>query len=102
MVQYWKKKWLFGSRVSYIDIFSSDPNTTINSAKRLVVRQNEPVFGLRVQAVSNYSFSRGMLNIGPGIQFDINRFSLVGSYYYDISAQHFRPTLGARWDLIRF
>lgn len=102
VAQYWKKKWLLGAKRSYVDIFSNDPNTTVNGVKRLVVEQKEPTFGLRVQAVGNYSFSRKLLNVGPGIQFDVKRFSIVGTYYYDFDANQFRPSVGARYDLIRF
>ncbi|GAA4341584.1 hypothetical protein GCM10023149_53970 [Mucilaginibacter gynuensis] len=102
VVQYWKRKWLLGAKKSYVDIFSSDPRTTVNGVKRLVVEQKEPTFGLRVQAVSNYSFSRKLLNVGPGLQFDFKRFSLVGTYYYDVDANQWRPSIGARYDLIRF
>jgi hypothetical protein len=102
VVQYWKRKWILGAKKSYIDIFSNDPNATVNGVKRMVVEQKEPTFGLRVQAVGNYSFSRKLLNIGPGLQFDFKRFSLVGTYYYDFDANQFRPSVGARYDLIRF
>ena len=77
VVQYRKKSWFLGAKKSYIEIFSNDPYTTVNSVKHLVLQQKEPVFGLRVQAVGNYSFSRQLLNIGPGIQLDINHFSLI-------------------------
>lgn len=102
VIQYWKRKTFLSAKKSYIDIYSNDPRTTINGVKRLVVQQNEPAFGLRVQAVSNYSFSRKLLNVGPGVQFDFKRFSLVGTYYYDFDANSWRPTIGARYDLVRF
>lgn len=102
VVQYWKRKWILGAKKSYVDIYSYDPRTTVNGVKRLVVQQNEPTFGLRVQAVGNYSFSRKLLNVGPGIQFDVKRFSLIGNYYYDFDASTWRPSIGARYDLIRF
>jgi len=102
VVQYWKRRWLLGARQSYIDIYPNDPNATINGVKRLVVKQKEPALGLRIQAVSNYDFSRRLMNIGPGVQFDINRFSLAGNYYYDFDAKQFRPSVGARYDLVRF
>ncbi|WP_114937586.1 hypothetical protein [Mucilaginibacter endophyticus] len=102
VVQYWKRGWILGAKRSYIDIYSSDPRTTINGVKRLVVKQNEPTFGLRVQAVSNYSLSRKTLNIGPGLQFDFKRFSVIGTYYYDTDANSWRPSIGARYDLVRF
>jgi chemotaxis signal transduction protein len=102
VVQYWKKDWFLGSKKSYIDIYSNDPRTSINGVKRLVVKQEQPTFGLRVQAVSNYSFSRKVLNVGPGIQFDIKRFSLIGTYYYDTDLNQWRPSVGLRYDIIRF
>lgn len=102
VVQYWKKKWFLGAKKSYIDIYSNDPRTTVNGVKRLVVEQRSPVFGLRVQGVSSYSFSRKLLNVGPGVQFDIGKFSLVGTYYYDFDASKFRPSVGARYDFVRF
>jgi hypothetical protein len=102
VAQYWKRSWLLGAKKSYIDIYPNDLNATVNGVKRMVVEQKEPTFGLRVQAVGSYSFSRKLLNVGPGIQFDVKRFSLVGTYYYDFDAKQFRPSVGARYDLIRF
>lgn len=102
VVQYWKKSWFLGAKKSFIDIYSNDPRTTVNGVKRLVVQQNQPNFGLRIQAVSSYSFSRKTLNLGPGIQFDFKRFSLVGSYYYDFDRSTWRPSVGARYDIVRF
>lgn len=102
VVQYWKKSWFLGAKKSYIDIYSNDKRTTVNGVKRLVVEQKHPTFGLRIQAVGNYSFSRKLLNFGPGIQFDFNRFSIVGSYYYDLDATRWRSNIGARYDIVRF
>lgn len=102
VVQYWKKKWFMGAKKSYIDIFSNDPRTTINGVKRLVVQQEEPSFGLRIQAVGVYGFDAKKINVGPGVQFDFKRFSLTGTYYYDTDFSRWRPTVGARYDIIRF
>ncbi|GAA4327412.1 hypothetical protein GCM10023149_30770 [Mucilaginibacter gynuensis] len=105
IVKYWQRKRVLGlpigARKSFLDISSSDPRFTIRGVKHYVAEQPEPSFGLRLQAVSNYSFSRKLLNVGPGLQFDFKRFSLVGSYFYDFDSNQWRPTIGARYDLIR-
>lgn len=101
VVQYWKRSWFLGAKKNYIDIFSNDPRTTVNGIKRLVVEQKEPSFGLRVQAIANYNFSKQVVNVGPGLQFDFKRLSLLGTYYYDFDGQAFRPTFAARYDLIK-
>ncbi len=106
VVRYWQRNRFIGlpigAKKSYLDISSSDPRFTIQGVKHYVAEQPEPSFGLRVQAVSNYSFSRNVLDVGPGLQFDFKRFSLVGTYYYDFDSNNWRPNIGARYDLIRF
>jgi hypothetical protein len=100
--QYWKRNWLLGAKKSILAVSSDNPMFKINGADYVEFEQKEPAIGVRLQAVSNYSFSRQSLNIGPGIQFDINRISLVGQYYYDFNSNTWRPSIGARYDLVRF
>ena len=102
ITQYWKRKWFLGAKKSYIDIYSNDPRTTVNSVKKLTVEQDAPSFGLRVQAASSYNFRTGMITAGPGLQFDFKRFSIQGSYQYSWEDEHWRPAIQTRYDLVRF
>jgi hypothetical protein len=102
VVQYWKRNWLLGAKKSYIDIYSNDARTTINGIKRLVVEQKENPFGVRVQAMASYDFSRKLISIGPGLQIDFKRLSLTGSFYYDTDGQLFKPKFTAHYDFVKF
>jgi len=90
-----------GAKKSYTDIYSSDPRTTIKGLKTFTVEQKQPHYGFRLQLVTNYSFRRNALQFGLGAQVDINRFSIVGTQYYNPVENNFSPNIGARFDLIR-
>lgn len=102
-VQYWKRKFpIIGAKKSYIDIWSEDKRTTINSVKRLTIEQKAPEFGLRLQLRSIYSLTSHKLYAGPGVSFDFNRYSLLGYSYYNFSNNTWQYSVGINYDLIRF
>lgn len=90
-----------GSRKMYTDIYSNDPRTTIRGFKTFRVQQSQPHYGFRLQAGADYSLRRKLLQFGLGAQFDIDRFSIIGTYYYSPQENNFSPNIGARYDLIR-
>lgn len=102
VTQYWKRKWLLGAKMSYIDIYSNDPRVSIRNLKRLTVEQREPLLGLRVQAVSSYGFADKGFRAGVGLQFDVKRFSVLGSYLYNTDRSAWNYSMGARYDMLRF
>jgi hypothetical protein len=104
--QYWKRKQVWGlnigSKQHFTDISSNDPRTTIGGLKTLTIKQNLPQIGLRIQAVTNYSFSTHSFSPGLGFRFDADRFSLNGIYYYSTDVSEWRPVLSLRYDIIQF
>lgn len=102
-IQYWKRKFpLIGAKRSYIDLYSSDPRTTINSVKKFTVEQANPKFGLRLQLRSIYGITSHKFYAGPGLSFDFGRLNFVGFSYYNYSDNRWQNTLGINYDLIRF
>ena len=102
VTQYWKRKWLLAKQKSFVDIYSNDKRATINGVERLTVAQNEPVFGLRLQARGIYSFTQNRLFPGVGLEVDFKKASVLGYGYYDTETNLFRPFIGLKYDLIRF
>jgi hypothetical protein len=90
-----------GAKRSFTDIYSNDPRTTIMGFKTFRVQQKAQVLGFRVQAITAYSFRRGLLQMGLGSQFDVGRLSIIGSYYYSPQEDNFSPSIGARYDIFR-
>lgn len=102
ITQYNKRKWLLGTKKTFIDIYSNDPRTTVNGVKRLAVQQERPTLGLRVQAVSSYNFESHNLMNGVGLQVDVKRMSFLGAGYYDFRSNKWVPAITARYDILRF
>jgi hypothetical protein len=91
-----------GSRKTYIDIMSNDPRTKINGFKSLSIEQESPIFGLRIQAGTNYNPQTGSIGVGPAARFDVGRFSVQGNYTFYPESERWRPSINATYDLIRF
>ncbi|WP_443945617.1 hypothetical protein ACJVDH_00465 [Pedobacter sp. AW1-32] len=102
IVQYWKRKWFLGAKKSYIDIYSNDKRTTVNGAQQLTVQQDQPDFGLRIQAAANYNPQTGAMGFGPAARIDLGRFSIQGNYTWYPQSDRWRPSVNANFDLIRF
>jgi len=102
ITQYWKRTWFLGAKKSYIDIYSNDPRTTINTVKQLTIEQKQPVFGLRIQAAANYNPQTGSYGFGPAARIDLGRFSIQGNYTWYPESDRWRPSINANYDLIRF
>lgn len=104
--QYWKRKKFLGIRLgskqSYTDISSNDPRTTIRGLKKYTVLQKQPSFGLRIQAIQNYSFISNSANTGIRATFDLKHLSFTGGYYYNWDLRQWRPSISLGYDLIRF
>lgn len=86
---------------SYTDIYSNDPRTTINGLKTFSVKEQQPFFGLRIQAGGSYSFRQKTYLFGPAAQLYLDRFSVTGTYYYSPIDNRFSPSIGARYDIFR-
>lgn len=102
ITQYWKRKWLFGTKRSYIDIATNDARNTINGVKQLTVEQKEPSFSLHLQGSANYNPSTGMIGFGPAIRMDLGRLSLQGNYNWFPDQKQWGTSITANYDLIRF
>lgn len=91
-----------GAKQSYIDISSTDPRTTVMGVKKYTAIQKQPSFGLRIQAIQNYSFISNSANTGIRATFDLKHMSFTGGYYYNWDSRIWRPSLSMGYDLIRF
>lgn len=104
--QYWKRRKFLGiglgAKQSYIDISSDDPRTTIMGVKKYTVKQKQPSFGLRVQAIQNYSFISNSASTGLRASFDLRHLSFTGGYYYNWQLRQWRPSVSVGYDIIRF
>lgn len=100
-VQYWKRSIpLIGSKHSYIDLFSDDPNVTINKLKRFTVEQVQPSFGLRGQVRSSYDFATGRIIPSAGLEMSFGKFDLSGRYYYSQQFDKLEPIISATYNFI--
>jgi hypothetical protein len=102
IVQYWKRNWFLGAKKSYIDIYSNDQRTKINNVKRLVVEQESPMFGLRLQASTSYNPVDGEISVGPAMRIDAGRFSFQGNYHWFPELNKWQPIIIGNYDIIRF
>lgn len=101
-IEYKKRDWFLGKKKSYTEIWSSDPRVTIRGLEKVTIRQDEPEYGLRVQANTIWNPETGSMGYGPGIRIDINRFSIQGKYTYYPRSDTWRPMVSGNFDLIRF
>lgn len=101
-ISYHKREWFLGAKKTYTDIWSSDPRVKIRGYDKLTIKQDEPQYGLRVQANAVWNPETSALGYGPGLRIDINRFSIQGKYSYYPKLQEWRPMLSGNFDLIRF
>lgn len=90
-----------GARKMFTDIYSNDPRTTIRGFRTFRVEQKQPQYGFRLQAVTGYSTRSNELLMGMGGQLDFGRLSITGAHLYSPKEKNFRPTFGARFDIIR-
>lgn len=104
--QYWKRKKFLGlplgAKETYIDVSSNDPRTTVMGMKKYTVKQKQPEWGLRIQAIQNYSFISNSANTGIRATFDLRHMSFTGGYYYNWNLNQWRPSVSVGYDLIRF
>jgi hypothetical protein len=100
--QYWKRSWFLGSKKSILSVTSDNPMFKINGAEFVEFEQQQPTFGFRVQASSNYNPQTGSIGFGPAARFDVGRVSFQGNYTWYPESQRWRPSINANYDLVRF
>ncbi len=100
--QYWKRNWFLGSKKSILAVSSNSPLYKINGADFVEFEQQQPMFGLRIQAGANYNPQTGSIGFGPAARIDIGRLSLQGNYTYYPESERWRPSINANYDLVRF
>ncbi len=101
-VSYHKRNWFLGAKKSYTDIWSSDPRVKIRGYDKITIKQDDPQYGLRVQANAVWNPETSSIGYGPGLRVDINRFSIQGKYSYYPKLKEWRPMISGNFDLIRF
>lgn len=83
------------SREGYTDIY-----TNINKPP-YSFKQNQPLFGVRLQTGTVYNFSLKELKAGLSLRFDAKSYQGVLSYYYNLQGHEWQPAIGFYKDLIR-
>lgn len=101
-VQYWKRSWFLGAKKSILAVTSDNPMFKINGSDFVEIEQEQPSFGLRLQARIAISPITGMIGYGPAARVDIGRFSLQGNYMYYPGTSTWRPSIIGTYDVIRF
>lgn len=101
-VNYTERDWFLGKKKTYTQIWSSDPRVSIRGLDKITIRQDEPEYGLRVQANAVWNPETNSIGWGPGLRLDINRFSIQGKYSYYPEIKEWRPMISGNFDLIRF
>jgi hypothetical protein len=100
--QYWKRNWFLGSKKSILAITSDNKMFKINGADFVEFEQQQPVFGLRLQAGANYNPQTGSIGFGPAARIDVGRISFQGNYTWYPESDRWRPSINANYDLVRF
>lgn len=100
--QYWKRNWFLGAKKSILAVTSDNPMFKINGADFVEIEQQQPTFGLRVQASTSYNFDTGTVGFGPALRFDAGRFSFQGRYSKFPNDPKWKPSVNASFDLLRF
>lgn len=100
--QYWKRNWFLGAKKSILAISSDNPRFKINGSDFVEFEQDQPSFGLRIQASGNYNPKSGNFGYGPAARIDAGRFSFQGNYTYYPTTQNWSPSVNVNFDLIRF
>lgn len=100
--QYDKRKWFLGEKESFIYVTSMDPRITINNKDTFIIKQNTPVFGLRVQAVGGYNFNSNTYFAGPSLAFDVKNTTFKASYIYTPYNKKWAPSFRVEYNLIKF
>jgi hypothetical protein len=107
--QFYKKSWILGSKVSFIDLTSDDSNTTINGNRHFEFKQASPTFGLRIQAISTYNILTNRAQMGFGAAFNAGKVTLLGAGLYDLElpfektpVHRYNFLLSTKYDLVRF
>lgn len=102
ITQYWKKKNFLSKKKSYLDISSSNDKMTVMGVKKFTVVQEQPEFGLRLQAMYLHNFYTGANSVGVSARADMFKGSIRGAYYYNLQSKRWVPTITIEKDLIRF
>lgn len=102
ITQYTKRKWFLGTKESFTDISSTDPRTSIKGVRTFTVKQKEPTFGLRIQAVAGYNMASANFFAGPSLRFDIKNMSFRALYSYNNYTKRWSPTIAGEYNLIKF
>lgn len=94
--QYNKRSWILGANNNYLDIYSNDPRFTIKGARSLTVKQNQPVFGFKLEAKAGYNKLVGP-SAGPGLSLRLGNFTLSGDYQYYNEFKQWGAGIGASY-----
>ncbi|MFD2961388.1 MULTISPECIES: hypothetical protein [Olivibacter] len=107
-VTYKEQKKLFNiipitKEKSYTDFFLADTNAYIAPGmKRITIKQEDPNFGVRIQASSFVNPETWSVGVGPALRVDIGRVSIQGQYLQYPRSGNWRWGINTNYDLVRF
>lgn len=74
VARYSKRKWLFGKKDHYIDVFADDPRVTIKGLKSYTIQERpQKRFGIGIQVGYGFTFNQNSIQASPYIGIGIQR-----------------------------
>lgn len=74
VARYSKRKWLFGKKDHYIDVFADDPRVTIKGLKNYTIQERpQKRFGIGIQVGYGFTLNQNSIQGSPYIGIGINR-----------------------------
>jgi|SRR5690554_5694168 len=73
IARYSKRRWLFGTREHYIDVFADDPRVTIKGLRSYTIQERpQKRFGIGLQAGYGFSIYQNQIQASPHIGIGLN------------------------------
>jgi hypothetical protein len=102
LIEFNRKKWIFGADHNYLDISSNDKKGTINGVKTLSVLRQENAFNAKLTAKSVFMPVSGNVAFGAQVRLRYKRLTATGSHLYFPTMQKWVPVAGLEYDLLNY
>ena len=102
IIQYNRKKWLFGADHNYLDISNNDKYATINGVRKLSFLTKPNDLSIKLSAKTILLPQSG--DIGAGVQLRVRykRVSATGSNFYFPHVKKWIPVVGLEFELLTY
>jgi hypothetical protein len=102
IVEYNKKKWIFGVDRIYTDISSDDPKSTINGVRKISIKRTTKDFAMKLTAKSIYLPVSGVTGSGASVRVRYKRWVVNGSQLYFPQVKQWKPVVGLEFELLNY